>query len=352
MSTTPSSDPLVPQPHDLSLRRRFISLPTLLSFALSGTVLVFLLTRFDIHFDEIWQSVRSSDPGSLFLAFVLFYITIPIRGYRWRLIMTNAEVYRQADISPPSVLVHSEMILINLFANSISLFRVGDAYRAFLMSSRFRVSFFGTIGTIMAERILSTGVIFVLLLVSGIGLLQGGLGETVPRVTASAMGLFALMGLTLLIMRLFGLRFARLLPHRIQGMYGHFQQGALGSFRQLSLPIVVSGVVGLLSAARLYFVIHAFGFDVNLALVLFASLAPTLLLSIPVTPGGLGLVELGLTSILVQAPTLSLTNATAITLIDRSITYVSILVIGGVAFAIRQVINVRNPLQDNPANSP
>ncbi len=341
MSTTPSAEPPVPQPRDLSLRRRVISLPTLLSFALAVAFLLFLFIGFDIHFDETWQSARSSDPASLLLAFTLFYITIPLRGYRWRLLMKNADVFRQANARTPSTLAHSEMMLINLFANSISWFRVGDAYRAFLMSSRFKVSFSGTIGTILAERILNTGTVVALFIIAWVALLRSDLSTTVRSLAAVAIALLAAMGATILAMRLFGLRLARRLPRRLQSIYVHFHNGAIGSFRKLPWPAAVSGAIALLMVARLYFVIQALNYDVSFALILFAAVAPALLLAIPLTPGGLGLVELGLVGVLVLAPNLDLADATAITLVDRSITYLSVLVIGGSVFAIRHMIEVR-----------
>ena len=55
---------------------------------------------------------------------------------------------------------------------------------------------------------------------------------------------------------------------------------------------------------------------------------------IPVTPGGLGFVEAGLTGLLVLV--LPREDAATITLLDRSITYASVLAVGGLVFAVRQ----------------
>ena len=85
--------------------------------------------------------------------------------------------------------------------------------------------------------------------------------------------------------------------------------------------------------------LQALGFDVSLSLILFAALAHSLLTTIPLTPGGLGFVEGGLTGLL--ALSLTADQAVGVTLVDRSITYLSVIAIGGVLFAVRQVIEMR-----------
>lgn len=329
----------LPEPlrNRLLLRRWLISPSALIASAVAVAFLAFLLTGFDFEFDETLRNIRSSNLISLLIAVALFYIAIPIRGYRWRILMKNAGIFDKAEVSAPSIKVHSEMILINYFTNSIAWLRLGDAYRAFLMSSQYNVGFSGTVGTVISERILTIGVSFFLLLIAGIGLLQTDYSETIVRITAIAFIVFAVVGTILIIMRFFGLRLARLLPNQVEVMYGHFQEGALGSFRQLPSVILITCLIGLLSAARLYFVVNSLGIDLDLALILFASLASALLLIVPI-PGGLGLVDLGLLGILVLSPTLVLPEATAITLVDRSITYLSVIVIGGGVFIARQTI--------------
>ena len=89
----------------------------------------------------------------------------------------------------------------------------------------------------------------------------------------------------------------------------------------------------------LYFIIHALGLHVGLALVLFAALANSLLTKIPVTPGGLGFVELGLTGLL--ALSLPRDSAASVTILDRTISYFSLVVLGGLVFAIRQAVVMR-----------
>jgi uncharacterized protein (TIRG00374 family) len=239
----------------------------------------------------------------------------------------------------PSVIDHSTLVLISWFANSVTWFRLGDAYRAFLLSFRWRLSFSRTVGTVLAERGLDIAVVAILLLVAGIGLLRGDTAQKAGVVLVAASALAGLVLVTLLAMRLYGLRIASLLPQQVQAAYQRFQEGTLGSFRRLPLLVLISAAIWFFEAGRLYFVIEALGLEVSLAMVLFAALAHSLLTTIPVTPGGLGFVEAGLTGLLVLV--LPREDAATITLLDRSITYVSILAVGGIVFAVRQWFEVR-----------
>ena len=336
--TSTGPTPSTPEVRRVSFRSRAIALPTLLSFAIAGVFIFFLLARFDINVGDAWRMAKGADPGLLAAAFVLYYLTFPFRGYRWRLLLDNAGAFEEAT-GRPSLAQSSELILISSFTNSVTWFRLGDAYRAFLVSDRWRVSFPRVIGTVVAERVLDLGVVFVLLLVAGIGLLRGDTASTAGAVLVGATALAGVAGLALLVMRLFGLRAVRFLPARLQNAYARFQEGTLGSFRRLPVLIVISAAIWLLEAARLYFVIQALDLDVSLSLILFAALAHSLLTTIPLTPGGVGFVEAGLTGLLALG--LGRADAVGVTLLDRSITYLSILATGGLTFAVRQTIGMQ-----------
>lgn len=326
-----------------SLGRRFLSLPTLISIVIAILFIAFLWTRFDIDLYSMWRYVRHSQPGWLLLALALYYLTFPLRGWRWRILLDNCDSFREPGSSRPGIPAFSVMILLSWFANSILWFRLGDAYRAYLLGDRHRASFSRSIGTVAAERLMDIGVVFGLLLVAGVGLfLSGEFGGKIKTVILAATVLAGLGGFALLLFRLFGAHVERFLPGRFRSIYGRFQEGTLGSFRRrVPLLVAISVLVWLLETARLYFVMQALGFHAALSLLLLAALAHSMLTTIPLTPGGLGFAELGLTALLAISPSLSEEQAAAATLLDRSITYLSIIVAGGVAFAITQVMEVR-----------
>jgi hypothetical protein len=81
------------------------------------------------------------------------------------------------------------------------------------------------------------------------------------------------------------------------------------------------------------------GLHVDVGLVLFVALASALLTTIPLTPGGLGLVETGVAGLLMLA--MPREEAVSVAVLDRSISYISIIIIGGALFGVRQVRAVR-----------
>lgn len=352
MLTTDGNGASTPQPQDFSIRHRLLSVHGLLFFALSAAFVIFFFTKFDIDIKGTWHTVRQVSIGLLIPAFASYYLTFVLKGYRWRLLLDNAGVFNRLTERRPSVVVHVRLVVIGWFANSVSWFKLGDAYRAFLMSSQLQVSFPRVLGTVVAERIMDVGMLLLLIVAAGAALLTDNTNGSAGLVIIAGTGAAALFGTALLIMRRFGVVIARVMPARIQGAYNNFHQGTFGSFRQLSQTLALSGIIWLLTGLRLYLVIQALDFDVSLTVIALAVLIPALLTGIPLTPGGLGFVESGMSGLLVLAPTLEWNEAVVIALVDRTITYWSALVVGSIVFAIQRVVVMRQPLPQQAAERP
>ena len=71
------------------------------------------------------------------------------------------------------------------------------------------------------------------------------------------------------------------------------------------------------------------------------------LLSLVPTPGGVGAVESGVGGLAVRLSSLTASAAAALVLIDRAITYVSVIVLGALLFLLRHVI--RSPQPGDPS---
>jgi uncharacterized protein (TIRG00374 family) len=156
------------------------------------------------------------------------------------------------------------------------------------------------------------------------------LGIGIVVVLVLAVGLFFI--------RNFGRRILLRLPvpHRIVEFYDRFEEGVFSiSPRRLPLLGVVTGLIWLTEALRLLFVVQSLGFeDVRLGIsgAFFVALIASLLTAIPFTPAGLGVVELAIASVLHVFYDVPLTEATAIALVDRAISVLSIIVFGGIAY--------------------
>ena len=320
----------------VSIRRRLLSLPTLVSFAIATALILFLTARFDISLSDTWESLRHANPWMYLLALLVNYATFPFRGARWRLLLKNVQ---EKGTPVPSVPKSALYVLLGWFANSVTWFRLGDAYRAYAYSDDTGASFSRSLGTVVSERVQDVLLVFVLLLVAWAFFMASG--EAPSWLLMGIAGALALSMLLLLaVMVLFRARYARRLPQKVQGVYERFHQGTVGSFRSRQAGLLLLGLLGWLAeVGRLYFVVQALGLPVELPLILFATLGNAILTLVPITPGGLGFVEPGLTGLLM----LSLTKgqAVSVTLLDRSISYLSIVVFGALAFLLREVLRRR-----------
>ena len=90
--------------------------------------------------------------------------------------------------------------------------------------------------------------------------------------------------------------------------------------------------------ARLYLVVQALDLSISLALVPVAALGHAILSTVP-TPGGVGVVEPGLTGLLLIS--LERSDAASVVVVDRSITYLSVILVGGLVFLLRQISQAR-----------
>jgi len=318
---------------DVSLKRRLLSAPTLISFAIAAAFVVFMVTRVRIDFAAMWQYISHANPLFLVLAVAFYYANFPLRAYRWLVFLRNAGVDRDPGVRLPSVFSAAQMCYLGWFTNAVTGFRLGDVYRSYLLAKENRASFPRTLGTLAAEHVVDIVVVFLALVLSSVALLGRASPEKAPVFIGIGVALLAATAAALVGMRLLGLRMAKRLPVPLARLYTLFHEGTLGSLRQLPWVLVVSLAVWCLEVAHLYMVARALGFDVDLSLLFFATAAAALLIIIPITPGGLGLVETGVAGVLTLA--LAPPAALSVILLDRSITYVSVVIIGSGLFLVR-----------------
>lgn len=325
------------------VKRRAFSIPALVSLVLAVAFLIFLVTRFDVDFGVTWSQLKGSDPWLLTAAVLVHYTTFVFRGARWRVFLQNAQE-TQDDGEPgrgvPGVLYCSQLVLLGWFANAIGWLRLGDAYRAYLYREEQSASFSRTIGTILTERVMDAFLIAVLLIIA-VPFLVGSDGRAAWAVLAVAITLVAGLGMLLAAMTCGRDWVLRKLPSGLGEKYTRFHQGTLGSFRRLGL-VTILGVFGWMAeVGRLYLVAKALDLDIGFPLVIFLTLANSLLTLVP-TPGGLGAVESGVAGLVVRFSNLTGSLAAALVLVDRAITYLSIIVIGAVLFIGRQAFHRRS----------
>jgi uncharacterized protein (TIRG00374 family) len=337
MTATPPSDPVDVGADQLSLGGRLRQPRTILGLVLP-LVLLALVLRVALNVDvgELLAAVRDANPAFLLAAFLIFYAGFPLRGFRWVLLLRGAS-FRMGTKDA------TRIIFLSWLVNCLVPAKLGDVYRAYLLKINSTASLSRTFGTVFIERILDLFAIAVLGLAAGFWSFRSGLPPSIQAVFAIGVGVVVVLALMLLTLRNFGRRILVRLPiprrERLVDLYDRFEEGVFGAVGLRALPglVIVTGFIWATESLRLYLVIQALGFpDVALGLsgAVFVALIGSLLTAVPLSPAGLGIVELGVVGVLHAAYGIPLTEATTIALVDRTISVFSIIALGGIFYAI------------------
>jgi len=325
----------------VSLGQRFFHIRTFISFGVAFAVLYFVFKQMNLNVAEIVDDIRSANPFYFILAMVVYYSTFIVRSLRWRLLLENVGLDEESGRKLPSMLGMAEIIFLSWFANCIMPAKLGDAYRAYLLKKNAEVSFSKTFGTILAERIVDLLLTFVLLGITGLVAFRGSMPPTILMGMQASLVLVAAVVVGLLAMRNFGALITRLLPKKLQHYYTLFEEGTLHSFRQLPLVMGYSFLAWMIEAGRLYFVMLAMGLGgVSFSVIVFTAIAGSLLTSLPGTPAGLGFVESVIIGVLLLAGNVGLITgvdqsmATSVAILDRTISYWSLVLFGLIAYIL------------------
>lgn len=254
----------------------------LLSFGIAAVALVYVARHLDLR--AVWAGIRAADWRWFLLGFGLFYLSLPLRAWRWQLLLANA-----GDRVGMGLLTRT--VFRAWFVNCALPGRGGDLYSAYLLRAEAGLGLVRTGGTIFISRVLD--LLTLVALLAGIFIvgfreqLAGGVAQLVY--TGLIMGGVLLVGL-LLLARL-RRPLARRLPERYAVHLENFGQGSVGSLGKLPLLLLSTLALWLLEAARLGCVLAAVGAATAPDRVAFLALAAAILTTLPLTPGGLGTVE-------------------------------------------------------------
>jgi uncharacterized protein (TIRG00374 family) len=309
------------------LRDRLLDPRTLISFAILAVVLFVVLTHVQLDYGASLKAIRETNPAIYALAIAAFYFSFVIRTVRWQVLLRNTgESLRFGELF--------HIIILAWFANCVLPAKMGDFYRAYLLRQQTEVSGSKGLGTIFSERALDFLVLMCLLVVSGLISFRAVVpGKFIP---AFIIGILICVGLIvgLLVIRFSEGRISSLLPHRLRERAAHFKHGLLSAFAG-RLPLLIGLTVGVWMAesARLFLVVQALPLHLSLSLaqIVFIALVASLLTTIPALPGGLVLVEGGIIAVLAFFG-LSTSQAFTIAILDRLISYWSLIVVGLVVF--------------------
>jgi uncharacterized protein (TIRG00374 family) len=313
-----------------ALAGRFLTKRTLISIAAAILIVAVVVWRANIPWGEAWDKIRSANLSLYFLAMAVYYLSFVARGIRWQVLLANAGEVRKARRLTP-------LILASFFVNCIVPAKMGDVYRAYLGRVRERIPGSKALGTVVSERLLDLCVLMLLLLASGAYVFhKRSSGTLVPYVIFGALLCAAGIGILVVMRAGRGTRVLRLLPDPIFRRYESFRSGAVSSLRRWPTLLVLTVAVWICESGRLGLVIAALGYSsqVGPSQFVLVALVAALLTTVPFTPGGVGLVQFGVTTALIIVAGITKTGAISIALLDGSISWGSLLIIGFIVFAL------------------
>ncbi|HEX7430926.1 MAG TPA: lysylphosphatidylglycerol synthase transmembrane domain-containing protein, partial [Candidatus Limnocylindrales bacterium] len=327
----------VPAAEQMSLVGRLRQPKTILSIVVPLVIIAIAAYLNQQSLADVPSEISRANPWLILLAFAIYYVGFPVRGWRWTKLLKGAGYKVKVKDG-------TEIIFLSWLVNCIVPAKLGDLYRAYLLKLNSPVSATKTLGTVFMERILDLIAIAALGLLAGYWRFRGNLNDlpqTVQIIFAFGVGVVIVLILALVVMRNFGRRVIAFLPlpNRVVVFYDRFEEGVFGSVGLRGMPLLglLTGIVWMTEAMRLYFVVLALGFsDVELGVsgAMFVALIGSLLTAIPLTPGGLGLVEGGMIGVLAGVFKASQGHAAAIVLVDRAISVFSIILLGSIAYVI------------------
>lgn len=326
MIDTPGADARPPSP------ARLFNARTLISLAVAAAIVGVAVWRAPIKWGDAASRISHADLRLYLIGLFAFYCSFGIRGFRWQILLGNAGEDRR-------LVPLTGIVVTSFFVNCVLPAKMGDVYRAYLARSKLGIVASKAFGTIIAERLVDLLVLMGLLVTAGVVIFHRRVpGELVPYVIIGV-GLCILGGCAVLVMRSGrGTRLLRLLPEAVFHRYESFRLGTIHALDRWPLVIFLTGLIWGLEASRLAFVVFALGYDqLGPASFLLIALVAALLTTVPFLPGGLGLVEAGMVLVLVAIGNVPSDTAASIALLDRSISYGSLVILGFVVFAVTHI---------------
>ena len=335
----------------VSLARRLRQPRTIVSIVVPLVVIAVFVYLYRDRLAQVPQLILQANPVLILAAFVVYYLGFPVRGFRWALLL------RWTGFRLP-VKDATEILYLSWFVNCVVPAKLGDVYRAYLLKENSTASLSRTFGTVFIERVVDLIAIALLGLAAGYWSFRGGMPPAVEILFIVGIIVVIALAVGLFTMRNFGRRILTRLPIpvRFVELYDRFEEGVFGavSVRRLPALAVITTVIWLTEGLRLYFVVQALGFpDVSMGVsgAVFVALIGSLLTAIPLSPAGLGFAQAGIIGVLTVVYKIPLPEATAITLLDWTISVLSIIVIGSIVYLLSPKTRGEGRIVEIPAPS-
>ncbi len=301
-------------------------------------ILAFVLMFWFIGIQQVFSNLQSVNILILIVAALIQSFSILIRGIRWKYILSTSKV----DIG---TLSSYSLIYVGWFANGLVPARIGDFVRALAIKKENNCPLGKGIASLVTERILDIAVIialmtlFLLLVSDAFGLVSSAswinLSIYLGVFLAFALVAFVILCIkkqsfiTKVIARALGSKYADVSKGFAQDLSSSFS-GFLSRKKLLVVTFVLSVFAWILDVPKLYLVYASIDLYPSILAIGAAGFITNAWSMVPITPGGIGSVEIGETLFVVWIIHLSAPQAAAVVLLDRIISFYVSMLIGGI----------------------
>jgi uncharacterized membrane protein YbhN (UPF0104 family) len=333
----PAVDDITPP---ASLGSKLFRPHTIISFVVAIAIVLFFVRRLDVNPHAVWRNIRHANLGLYAVALCIYYLSFVARSIRWRWMLKQAGLSESEGYPIPGNRGMIEIFLLSWFVNCVVPAKLGDAYRCYLLKRRSGAPISRSLGTILAERLTDLAVLFTMMAVAGVIAFRGHLPGQATRTLLIGSALLggAAIGVAAL---WFGRHILeRRLPERFRYQFSQLHDSIFACLRNPWRPVGISILIWSGDGLRLFLVAAALHGDVSFSVAVFVALMSALLTILPITPAGLGVVELAIVTVL-KIVDVDASLAGSIALMDRLITYWSLVAVGLILYIRRLRSDVR-----------
>jgi len=314
---------------------------TLVSLAITLVILVGLGAMLDIQ--ETWRQVVACDKTLMLLGGLAHYVTYCVRGYRWQRCLVH--VSRSGT--------WRMFVLLIFFANGVDNVvpgKLAEVYAAHLAQINCGVRRSTAMGALVFLRLVDAWVVLLLAALASWWLFATSLPRAV--LWSLLLGVCIAGGVTLVLLAC--VLSERLqptwIPARGQQMIRAFHIGMRPPSRQVGLIIVLTGLIWGLESVWTVSLVVAFGIKVRLIQGIFLTMIPLLATALPLTPAGVGVVEVTMYSCL-RLLDVSAATAASLTVVHRLIDHWLHIGVGALLWVFRRSIGLRTWLEASPPDA-
>lgn len=318
-----------------SITSRLFRPQTILSFVAALAILVFFFRRLNINYHEVWANIKNANPAFFFAAAAVYYGAFIIRAVRWRMMLARAGIDGGHGYAVPDTPRLIDIFLQSWFLNCIVPAKLGDGYRSYLLKRDCKAPFSTSLGTILAERLVDLVVLFSTMSVMGVIAFRGKMPSQADNTIIGGAILLVIGGLAVAILWFFRDHLERFIPQKFHEQYRRLHDAIFACLRRPGTFAAISAVIWGCDGLRLFLVAKSLGADISLPMAVFVALMSSLVTTLPITPAGLGIVEVTMVAVL-KVGGVPASMGGSIAILDRVITYWSLILIGAILY-VRQL---------------